>query len=80
MIARCDGHDCPLKTTCYRWLMPSNKSRNAWTQSMYSILHHSCRNYWAVKVEESNTIDDHARMLDAMIKRINLMEKREQKN
>ncbi len=79
MIARCAGHDCPLKKTCYRWLMPDTVDKSAWTQSMYSPMHNNCRNFWPSKIEEDTTLDDHARMLNAMIKRMNLMDKMKDK-
>ena len=78
MIARCGGHNCPLKVTCYRFIIESSDDKSAWTQSMYSPLHNNCRNYWAVRVEDKSQ-DDHARMLNSMIKRLNLLDQMKEK-
>ncbi len=71
MIAQCNGTNCPIKGTCYRWLMPDAKVVNARIQSMFSPVHKNCRNYWAATSKEKRTsLDRHAQMLDAMIDRI----------
>ncbi len=79
MIARCGGGTCPLKTTCYRFLIEGSNDKTAWTHSMFSPVHNNCRNYWAVRIEDKSR-DDHARMLNSMIKRLNLIDQMKEKD
>jgi hypothetical protein len=45
-ITKCEGKDCPLKESCYRYTAIDSEYRQAYfTESPYSVLNKKCDEY-----------------------------------
>jgi hypothetical protein len=52
-ISKCEGTNCPLKETCFRFKAKSNEFRQAYlTEVPYDHDNNSCDVYWEVKKED----------------------------
>ena len=46
-ISKCSGDDCPLQTSCWRFLAPAAALGQTWLAEVpYDPLTQSCEHYW----------------------------------
>jgi hypothetical protein len=52
-ISKCEGTNCPLKETCFRFKAKSNEFRQSYlTEVPYDHENNSCDEYWEVKEKD----------------------------
>jgi hypothetical protein len=54
-ITMCEGKDCPLKESCYRYTAkPSGLGQSYFRTSPYSYFSKKCEVYWKLKPKDYN--------------------------